>query len=94
VAALSGTFGSVFYWRGMPRYFFDVHHDTVQADLEGEELPDKHAAWREGTVIAGQILQDIDGKLRPGHDWRMEITDEFRNPLFILHISAQRPSGK
>ena len=77
----------------MPRYFFNVQHDIHQPDYEGEELPDKHAAWKEGTVIAGQILQDIDGKLRPGHDWRLEITDEFRNPLFVLHISAQKPRG-
>jgi hypothetical protein len=77
----------------MPRYFFDIHHEIAQPDLEGEELPDKHAAWKEGTVIAGQILQDIDGKLRPGHEWKMEITDEFRNPLFLLHISAQKPRG-
>jgi hypothetical protein len=77
----------------MPRYFFDIHHETAQPDLEGEELPDKHAAWKEATVIAGQILQDLDGKLKPGHDWSMEITDEFRNPLFVLHISAQKPKG-
>jgi hypothetical protein len=32
-------------------------------------------------------------KLKPGHDWRMEISDEFRNPLFVLHISAQKPKG-
>jgi hypothetical protein len=75
----------------MPRYFFNIHHDRPTIDEEGDELPDKHAAWKEGTVIAGQILQDIDGKLKPGHDWRMEITDEFRNPLFVLHISAEKP---
>jgi hypothetical protein len=75
----------------MPRYFFNIHHDRSTIDEEGDELPDKHAAWKEGTVIAGQILQDIDGKLKPGHDWRLEITDEFRNPLFVLHISAEKP---
>jgi hypothetical protein len=74
----------------MPRYFFHVHHDTHQRDDVGEELPDKHAAWREATVTAGQILQDLDGKLRPGHDWSLEVTDEFGNRLFRLHISAER----
>jgi hypothetical protein len=75
----------------MPRYYFNVLHDTHQPDHEGEELPDKHAAWKEATVMAGQILQSIDGKLKPGHDWCMEVTDEFRNPLFKLHISAEEP---
>jgi hypothetical protein len=88
-----GTFGADRHCFGMPRYYFDVHHETAQPDHEGEELPDKHAAWKEATVIAGQILQNIDGKLKPGHDWKMEITDEFRNPLFVLHISAQKPKG-
>ena len=52
----------------MPRYFFHVHHDRAQRDTEGEELPDKHAAWREATITAGQILQGIDGKLNPGRE--------------------------
>ena len=43
------------------------------------------------TVTAGQILQDIDGKLAPGRDWRMEVTDEFQNTLYVLHIRAEQP---
>lgn len=38
----------------MPRYFFHIYHDQTELDGEGEELPDKHAAWREATVTAGQ----------------------------------------
>ena len=75
----------------MPRYFFDVHHDTVFIDHEGTELSDQHEAWKEATVTAGEILQSIDGKLKPGHDWRMEVRDEFRYPLYAFHISAQKP---
>jgi hypothetical protein len=75
----------------MPRYFFHVFHDRSVEDYEGEELPDKHAAWREATVTAGQILQGIDGALTPAREWRMVVTDEFQYPLFVLHISAERP---
>ena len=74
----------------MPRYFFHVYHDRTELDDEGEELPDKHAAWQEATVTAGQILQGLDGRLKPGHDWRMEVTDEFKNTLYVLHISAEQ----
>ncbi|HEY3681362.1 MAG TPA: hypothetical protein VGL45_21825 [Bradyrhizobium sp.] len=73
----------------MPLYFFNIHHEAAQQDEEGEDLPDKHAAWKEATVMAGQMLQNIDGRLKPGRDWRMEVTDEFRNPLFTILISAQ-----
>lgn len=47
----------------MPRYFFHVTHERTDIDREGEELPDEHAAWKEATVTAGQMLQGIDGKL-------------------------------
>jgi hypothetical protein len=81
----------------MPRYFFHVYHvyhvyhDQPDLDYEGEELPDKHAAWKEATVMAGQTLQGLDGNLKPGREWRMEVTDEFANPLYVLHINAERP---
>jgi uncharacterized protein DUF6894 len=48
------------------------------------------AAWREATMTAGQIIQDLDGKFRPGKEWRLEVTDEFANPLYVIHVSADR----
>ena len=79
------------HYRSMPRYFFHVTHERHETDQEGEELPDKHAAWKEATVTAGQILRGLDGKLRPGCDWRMEVADEFQNTLYVLHIHAEKP---
>lgn len=75
----------------MPRYFFHTYHERAELDDEGEELPDKHAAWREATITAGQVLQDVDGKLTPGREWRMEVTDEFQTTLYVLHINAETP---
>ena len=74
----------------MPRYFLTSITTGAEPDEEGEELPDMQAAWREATVTAGQIIQDLDGKLRPGKDWRLEVTDEFANPLYVIHVSANR----
>jgi hypothetical protein len=71
----------------MPRYFFHVHHQKLQLDHDGEELPDKHAAWQEAAATAARIMPDIDG-LRPGEPWRLEVTDEFANPLFEISASA------
>jgi hypothetical protein len=75
----------------MPRYFFHVYHLDKKLDDVGEELADKHAAWQEATVTAGQILQSLDGKLTPDREWRMEVADEFQNTLFVLHINAEKP---
>jgi hypothetical protein len=75
----------------MPRYFFHIYHDTSQPDFVGEELPDQHAAWKEATVTAGQMIQNIDGRLKAGHDWKMEVTDEFANVLYVIQVSARTP---
>jgi hypothetical protein len=53
-------------------------------------LPDKRAAWQEATVMAGQTLQSLDGKLKPDREWRMEVMDEFQNPLYVIHINAEK----
>lgn len=74
----------------MPIYHFNVYHDRAHHDLQGEELPDKDAAWEEATRIAGETIKDIDGKLQPGHDWRMEVTDEFANPIWEIHVKAEK----
>jgi hypothetical protein len=74
----------------MPLYFFNIHHERAELDSVGEELPNKQAAWKEATVTAGRMLQGIDGKLKPGLDWRMEVTDEFANPLYVIRVRAER----
>jgi hypothetical protein len=78
----------------MPRYFFNVYYERAELDEEGEELPDAQAAWHEATVTAGQIIQDLDGKLRPGQDWRLEVTDEFANPLYVIDVRAPIGSSR
>jgi hypothetical protein len=73
----------------MARYFFNVHGERSGPDWVGEELPDHEAAWKEATVMAGEIFKDIDGKFRPGQDWSLEVTDERRNPLYFIRVIAE-----
>jgi hypothetical protein len=75
----------------MPRYFFNVHHDVSHVDDIGEEFDDKHAAWEEATRTAGEMIKDVDGRLRPGHDWKLEVEDEFRNLIWVLRVAAEQP---
>jgi hypothetical protein len=74
----------------MPRYFFNVYQDRALIDDEGEELPDKHSAWKEATVTTGQMLQSMADRLLPGTEWRLEVTDEFANPLYVIHVIAEK----
>jgi hypothetical protein len=39
----------------MPRYYFNVFHEHSERGSVGEELADRHAAWKEATVAAGQL---------------------------------------
>lgn len=59
-------------------------------DDEGEELRDDEAAWREATLVAGEMFKDIDGKLRPEQKWSLEVADEQRKPLYIICISTKQ----
>jgi hypothetical protein len=70
--------------------FFNVHHDRSSIDTVGEELPDKHAARREATIVAGDTTRDLDGRLQPGRERRPEVTDEFANPLQVIRVSAEQ----
>ncbi|MCA6105378.1 DUF6894 family protein [Bradyrhizobium australafricanum] len=74
----------------MPRYFFHVHHRTHHPDDTGIDLPGKDEAWKEATFTAGQLIQDLDGALKPGQEWRLEVTDEAGNPICVLHVLAER----
>jgi hypothetical protein len=76
----------------MPRFYFDVYSEEVNyEDQVGEDLPDHHAAWHEATKSAGESIKDIDGRLRPGSRWRMEVKDEFRNTLYsiVVHTAGK-----
>jgi hypothetical protein len=75
----------------MPRYFFNIHaHIPTSADEIGEELRDDEAAWKEATMIAGEIFKDIDGNFRPDQEWALEVTEASRKPLYMIRISGQK----
>jgi hypothetical protein len=74
----------------MPRYFFNMRGVRPSIDQEGEELPDDEAAWQEATIIAGELFRDIDGKFRPGQELALEVTDDQRNPLYMISIGAKQ----
>jgi len=74
----------------MPRYFFHIQHRQRDPDETGMDLPDSDAAWKEATITAGKFLQDLDGTLKPGQEWRMEVTDEAGNLIWVLRLSPER----
>lgn len=43
-----------------------------------------------GARHAGEIFKNFDGKMRPGQEWELDVTDQNRNPLFLIHITTKR----
>lgn len=78
----------------MPRYYFNVYYERPSMDELGEELPDKHAAWKEVTSMAGSILRDLDGRFKPGQEWKLEVTNERGAPIYAIYIHADQSSEK
>ena len=80
----------------MARYFFNILDGQTPADDAGTELPDLRTAQREATRLCGEILREVSSAFGTASDWRLEVTDDQRNPLFSLRFSIQahdaRPS--
>jgi hypothetical protein len=42
------------------------------------------------TQVAAEMLADLDGDLKPGEHWRLEVTDAARNKLYVIHFNSER----
>jgi hypothetical protein len=75
----------------MPRYYFHVHCEGTEpsVDTEGVEMADEGAAWDEAISTCGQMIHDIDGAMRAGTVWRMEVSDQAGNSVIRLFFRAE-----
>jgi len=53
------------------------------------EFHDISAVQLEAIKSAGEILRDLDYPIGAGSEWRMEVVDEARKPLFSLRVIAE-----
>ena len=77
----------------MSRYYFNVYHEHASMHREGEELADEHAAWQQAPSMAGSILRDLDGRLKPGREWKLEVTNERGLSVHVIHVDAGQVQG-
>ena len=72
-------------------FYFDVlYNGRTEGDAATVELANDGDAWVEATSACGQMIKDLDGALKANTDWRMEVFDEQRQPLFRLSVRAER----
>ena len=74
----------------MPRFYFRIV-DSLNTEMkkEGLELPDKQAAWAEATTACGELLKDLDGALKPGDKWLMQVKDEDARDIYELEFRTK-----
>jgi hypothetical protein len=78
----------------MSWYYFNIRYgERVFDDEEGSEHASQDAAWHEATQTCGQMLRDLDGKLRDGDEWRMEVTNKQRAVIFLLRFTVEKGPG-
>ena len=77
----------------MPLYFFNFSSPLTSKARpfknEGLELADHAAAWEEATTACGEKLRELDGSLRPGDGWNMEVTDANGKAIFALRFTTE-----
>jgi hypothetical protein len=75
----------------MPQYFFTVlDGESSELKNEGIELADHRAAWVEATAACGELLRDLDGRLKPGDHWSMQVQDEAGADLYLLEFRTRQ----
>lgn len=72
----------------MPRYFFHVHDGEDRPDFEGTELADLETARRQAVITAGCLLRDHAEHFWNGEEWKMEVSDDSGQTLFVLMFVA------
>jgi hypothetical protein len=75
----------------MPLYFFIVTHAgrRLVPNTTGLELPGMNAAWEEAATTAGEMIRYLDGALRPGTEWSIQIQDAQRKPLRTIRVTFE-----
>jgi hypothetical protein len=74
----------------MPKYFFVIRHgDRASDHSDGLEFTDIGAVQLEAIKSTGEMFRDLDHPIEAGSEWRMEVADEARKPLFSLRVIAE-----
>jgi hypothetical protein len=74
----------------VPLFFFRIcNGDYSGTSGEGFDLADKDAAWTEMTRVCGDLVGSIARKLKQQSEWRMELLDESRKPVFRIRVVAE-----
>lgn len=77
----------------MALYFFRISHGRYSgASDQGSEFESREAAWSEMTKVCANLLGGISRSLKQDAEWRMELLDESKKPVFRIRLVSESVS--
>ena len=74
----------------MSLYFFRISTGGYSGTADQPyEFRDRAAAWSEMTEVCAGLLVGIARGLRPDAEWRMELLDENKQPVFRISVVGE-----
>jgi hypothetical protein len=74
----------------MSLYFFRISQGRYSgASDEPYEFESREAAWTEMTAACSNLLGGISRGLKENAEWRMELLDEAKRPVFRIRLVAE-----
>jgi len=74
----------------MSQYFFRISNGRYAgASDQGAEFESRDAAWAEMTKVCGNLLGSISRTMKQDAEWRMEMLDESKKPVFRIRLVAE-----
>jgi hypothetical protein len=72
-------------------YFFRISQGRYSgASDQPYEFESREAAWVEMTAVCSNLLGGISRSLKENAEWRMELLDEAKKPVFRIRLVAAR----
>jgi hypothetical protein len=77
-------------FRAMSRYFFSIPQGRFSGTSDAcDEFADREAAWQELTRVCADMVGGISRRLGENDEWRVELLDESRKPVFRIRLVAE-----
>jgi hypothetical protein len=74
----------------MSLYFFRISQGRYSGASEHPyEFENREAAWTEMKAVCANLLGGISRGLQHGAEWRMELLDEARKPVFRIRLLGE-----
>jgi hypothetical protein len=74
----------------MSLYFFRISQGRYSGAADQPyECASRESAWRELTAVCADLISGISRSLQEDAEWRMELLDETKQPVFRIRLVAE-----